>query len=103
MHIVKDIHSTEVHFGDIVEIGDNRRVVYFGNGNWRENDNPHLNKHWSTKVYHYGAEDIESWPEFIKTELKFILFIGKSLGHSIHHKLMISLKIIIILILIIFI
>ena len=66
IHVVKDGQASDIHFGDIVEIGNNRKIVYVGNGKWRENDNP-LNKHWPEKVHDYGAADIESWPEFVKT------------------------------------
>mmetsp|Transcript_29034 Transcript_29034/g.25643 ORF Transcript_29034/g.25643 Transcript_29034/m.25643 type:complete len:235 (-) Transcript_29034:32-736(-) len=66
INIVKDGQQTELHFGDIVEIGNDRRIVYLGNGKWRENDNP-TNKQWPDKIHHFDAEDIEGFPEFVKT------------------------------------
>ena len=69
--IVKDGISTRVHFGDIVDIGNSRRIVYVGNGNWRENDDPE-NKKWPKNIHHFTAEEINSWPQFVKTGFEIL-------------------------------
>merc|ERR1719249_172992 len=71
IRINKDGRIEDVYFGDIVDIGNNRRIVYIGNGRWRENDNP-ASKKWPSRVHEYTAQDIASWPQFIKTGFEIL-------------------------------
>ncbi|MEM9120489.1 MAG: calcium-binding protein [Cyanobacteria bacterium P01_F01_bin.56] len=65
--VVKDGVSTRVRFGDIVTIGNNRRITYIGNGNWRENDSP-TSKTWPSKIDHlFEADEITSFQDFVRT------------------------------------
>ncbi|MEM9483259.1 MAG: hypothetical protein AAGA83_06155 [Cyanobacteria bacterium P01_F01_bin.116] len=66
VNIIKDGIEVDVHFGDIVEIGNNRRITYIGNGNWRENDSP-TSKKWPSKIDHlFDADEITSFEDFTR-------------------------------------
>merc|ERR1719361_285526 len=71
IRINKDGRIEDVYFGDIVDIGNNRRIVYIGNGNWREKDDA-KSEHWPAEVHRYSAQDMSSWPQFIKTGFRIL-------------------------------
>ena len=66
IHINKNGIDQDVNYGDIVDIGNNIRIVYVGNGGWRQKKNQKSNK-WPTEIYHFSAEEIDGWPQFVKT------------------------------------
>merc|ERR1712129_160757 len=71
IHINKDGMETDINYGDIVDIGNNRRIVYVGDGNWRQKLNP-KRKQWPSKKHHYTAEQIDGWPQFVKTGFRVL-------------------------------
>eukprot|EP01084_Bolivina_argentea_P192019 329710_1 len=71
IHISKGNDQTEVHFGDILDIGNNRKIVYVGNEMWREKDKAN-SKHWPNKLHHFTAEDMDAWPQAIKTGFEVV-------------------------------
>ena len=71
VHIDRNGEMTDISFGDIVDIGNNRRIVYIGNGRWREKDDPESSR-WPSKVHEYTAQDMSSWPQLIKTGFEIL-------------------------------
>merc|ERR1719461_2360989 len=71
IRINKDGRIEDVYFGDIVDIGNNRRIVYIGNGQWREKDDI-KSEHWPAEVHRYSAQDMAAWPQFIKTGFRIL-------------------------------
>merc|ERR1719334_538783 len=71
IRINKDGRIEDVYFGDIVDIGNNRRIVYVGNGQWREKDDL-KSTHWPAELHRYSAQDMSAWPQFIKTGFRIL-------------------------------
>merc|ERR1711933_313487 len=47
------------------------RIVYIGNGGWRQKLDEKSTA-WPKRIHHFTAEQIEGWPQFVKTGFRVL-------------------------------